>query len=171
MDLHSHMVITSRSRVAVIPSAKHSLSCPKQHSFTSPPPLSHSACSLVSSPFNPMFSRDWYTISPQYLLAEQLHKASNALITTIWLPNPIITTSGIPSHPILSPWSWMVEDGGGWPQAGHIDMVCSVCLMLSETFCFQWGQIEKSLGSLAEFGLCFLGNGEQPQTLEKFIQV
>lgn len=29
----------------------------------------------------------------------------------------------------------------------------------------------KSLGSLAEFGLCFLGNGEQPQTLEKFIQV
>ena len=57
MGLHSHMVITSRSRVVVTRSAKCSLSCPKQHSFTSSPPLSHIAWSLVSSSFNPMFSR------------------------------------------------------------------------------------------------------------------
>lgn len=71
MGLHSHMVITSRRRVAVTRSAKRSLSCPKQHSFTSPPPLSHIAWSLVSSSFNPMFSRETGTqlVLNTYLLS------------------------------------------------------------------------------------------------------
>lgn len=76
------MVITSSSRTAVTPSTKGSQSFPASHSFTGPTsPQSHCLVPVKSScnSYN-VWQSDCHTAGPQYLLAELMRKASNALI-------------------------------------------------------------------------------------------